>query len=271
MNFSQADTIGNGLKTRLQGAATIRGIDEALRVGTEAANTREAALLEREIELRKLQETLAQDWQDCQAWEDRLRMLESHLQEREEKMNEREQALEKALTASAVLQPSADKVKDSELDDDIFSLRSMSSMTPSVILSIRSSTVISIADSDMVDFRSTGMSEPSLAYNPLSRRQKHVLGHHTLQWRDLDSRRSLTWSDIPWPTFTELARPEELKQEEVRIYLKLLGEFGYRIFLKWLEPRMPRHEPGMQQSSRGASDFFAKYIGLWHPDRLEVC
>jgi hypothetical protein len=356
MNFSQADTEGNGLESRLREVA-IGGIDEALRVWTEAAKTKDAALLEREIELRELQETLEQNRRDCQAWEDRLRMLESHLREREEKINEREQALEKVhqhlqaqgvtlttehdktsssadarypevahinghrrslalslprpypenvtsefknlqassdpavtadgsfasmdqagrdveVSASPSLQPSAHQVEDSKRNDKRFSLRSIAySMTPSIISSIRSSTAISIADLDIVDLRSIGMSEPSLTYNALSHRQQYVLSHHTLQWGDLDSRKSLTWSDIPWPTFTELARPEELKQEEVTVYVKLLGEFGYHISPRWMKPRTPGYYelgPGMSQSSRGASDFLAEYIALWHPDRLEV-
>ena len=71
------------------------------------------------------------------------------------------------------------------------------------------------------------MLEPStiMTYDDLSRRQKFVLDRHYRQWSELDSRKSLTWSDIPWPAFIELARPEELKQEAVRIYLKLLQEF----------------------------------------------
>jgi hypothetical protein len=283
MNFSQADITENSLELRLREAA-IGGIDEALRVWTEAAKTKEAALLEREIKLRELQQTLEQNRQDCQAWEDRLTILESHLREREEKINEREQTLEKALqhfasmtpkaghdmeiSAGGDLRPSAHQIEDSKLDDDRFSLRSMAySMTPSVIPSIYSS----IADSDTVDLRSTGMSELSVAYNALSRRQQHVLSRHTLQWRDLDSRKSLTWSDIPWPTFTELVKPEELKQEEVRAYLELLGTFGYYISPKWLEPQTPvSYGSGMHQSIRDASNFLAEYIALWHPDRLEV-
>jgi hypothetical protein len=114
MNFSQA---GNGLESRLREDA-VGGTDEALRVWTEAAKTKDAALLEREIELRELQETLEQNRRDCQAWEDRLRTLESHLREREEKINEREQALEEALqrwrdveaSAGGDLQPSAHQV-----------------------------------------------------------------------------------------------------------------------------------------------------------------
>jgi hypothetical protein len=398
------------------------------------AQTKAAALMEREIELRKLQENLEQNRQDCQAWEDRLRMLESHLHEREEKINEREQGeLEKALQHSAtqgmvsiteqeetnsadarypdvdpvapfspsratILLPSAraafgiamststfgrsddssdlkvtkgeilEIIKihnhwsralcrngrgetgmvplawlylvmgDSKIEVDLrvreimilisiinehqespaddFPLPSTENVGPefedldvsllgpaeavagsvarmslpgryinvsvpvnrqtsalsalttySMTLSSAMPSIYS-ANSYQANFRSTGMPEPStiMMYDDLSRRQKLVLGRHYRKWKALDNKKSLTWSDIPWPTFIELARPEELKQDDVRVYLKLLGEYEYRISLK---PPIPAYESPTQQSSK-ANDFMVEYVARWHPDRLEV-
>jgi hypothetical protein len=96
----------------------------------------------------------------------------------------------------------------------------------------------------------------------LSRHQQAVLSRHILQWRELYDRRFLTWNDIPWPTFefVELARPGKLKQEDVRIYLKLLKEFEY------LSPSSKY----MHQNSNDADKFLVEYTARWHPDRLEV-
>jgi hypothetical protein len=79
----------------------------------------------------------------------------------------------------------------------------------------------------------------------------------------------LTWDDIPWPTFVELTRPEELKQE-VKAYLEFLGEFEYRISQTKGESLIPIYDPYMQQNPKGAANFFAEYMARWHPDRLEV-
>jgi exonuclease VII large subunit len=59
--------------------------------------------MEREKELRELQETLEQTRQEYQAWKHRLKALESHLHEQEEKIKEREHTLENALQYSRAL------------------------------------------------------------------------------------------------------------------------------------------------------------------------
>jgi hypothetical protein len=324
----------------------IGGEEEALKEWIEGAKTKEAALMEREIELRKLQDTLEQNRQDCQAWEDRLRMLESHLHEREGNIKEREQALEKALqhlrvipnnpqekmsapdedrvapsspyrvpssialidnenkprgsptplptspenagtnfenlqvssgpaqavdgsstsmsqvggemglSASTGPRHSANGVEDIKLREERFSLMSMAhSMTSSVVPSIRSST-----DDGANRLQSAGISEPTIKHTAFSRRQLYVLSRHTLQWRDLDTMKFLTWNDIPWPTFIDEARPEEVTKEEVRLYFRLLRVFEHRIS----DPK------GLADRLKDVNDFMVEYIARWHPDRLEV-
>jgi hypothetical protein len=158
-------------------------------------------------------------------------------------------------------QPSANQVR---LSDGGFGRTStVYSMTSSVMPSIRSSTT------DQANPQRT--IERSETSTVLSQHQRRVLGYHTSQWSNLDSIKFITWNDIPWPTFVKLTRPEELRQGEVEIYLKLLGEFEYRTSPKSRTFPTSAYDSDTQENSiEGADDFLVKYIARWHPDRLEV-
>jgi hypothetical protein len=77
-----------------------------------------------------------------------------------------------------------------------------------------------------------------------------LLRRHRLQWKDLDTLRSLNWDSFPWPVFRKLTRIEDLKKEEVVEYLHFL-----------------RHFEGNEYT---AEEHIREHIRLWHPDRLEA-
>ena len=66
-----------------------------------------------------------------------------------------------------------------------------------------------------------------------------------------DNCKTLSWSSFPWPVFYTLDKPEELNQDEVKIYLRLLPQF-------W-----------SKGSSLSKEDCLREQHRRWHPDRFE--
>jgi hypothetical protein len=90
-----------------------------------------------------------------------------------------------------------------------------------------------------------------LSISGCTQEQLQTFQRHRSLWKNLDTLKSVTWDCFPWPVFHPLVTPEDLKQDDVAVYLQLLHPFE--------EDKYPTAEEHVKE-----------HVRRWHPDRLEA-
>jgi hypothetical protein len=114
-----------------------------------------------------------------------------------------------------------------------------------------SSTISSLA-APSIESRDSEMSLSLAApFRACTQEQLQVFCRHNSLWKNLDTLKSVTWDCFPWPVFQPPVTPEDLKQGDVTVYLRLLHGIEKNRYIT-------------------AEEHIKEHVRRWHPDRLEA-